>query len=170
ILVIHPVTRADDLLLQVLPAEVILDGNFERAQLLVSRKDSAGQFSDRSVDATHEAKYVSAHPEIVTVDEQGQLVARSNGQATVQSQVAPWQSEPKVTTKNVVSEPAVRFMKQVRPVISKAGCNMGACHASQYGKGGFKLSVFGFEPSQDWQGIVRDRLQRRIDFVRPENS
>ncbi|MDE0736600.1 MAG: DUF1553 domain-containing protein, partial [Pirellulaceae bacterium] len=26
------------------------------------------------------------------------------------------------------------------------------------------------EPSQDWQGIVRDRLQRRIDFVRPENS
>ena len=170
ILVIHPVTRADDLLLQVLPAEVILDGNFERAQLLVSRKDSAGQFSDRSVDATHEAKYVSAHPEIVTVDEQGQLVARSNGEAIVQVQVGPWQSEVKVTTKNVVSEPAVRFMKQVRPVISKAGCNMGACHASQYGKGGFKLSVFGFEPSQDWQGIVRDRLQRRIDFVRPENS
>lgn len=170
ILVIHPVTRADDLLLQVLPAEVILDGNFERAQLLVSRKDSAGQFSDRSVDATHEAKYVSANPEIVTVDEQGQLVARSNGEAIVQVQVGPWQGEVKVTTKNVVAEPAVRFMKQVRPVISKAGCNMGACHASQYGKGGFKLSVFGFEPSQDWQGIVRDRLQRRIDFLRPENS
>ena len=170
ILVIHPVTRADDLLLQVQPAEVILDGNFERAQLLVSRKDSAGQFSDRSVDATHEAKYVSANPEIVTVDEQGQLVARSNGEAIVQVKVGPWQGEVKVTSKNVVSEPAVRFMKQVRPVISKAGCNMGACHASQYGKGGFKLSVFGFEPSQDWQGIVRDRLQRRIDFVRPENS
>jgi len=170
ILVIHPVARADDLLLQVLPAEVILDGNFERAQLLVSRKDNAGQFSDRSVDATHEAKYVSANPEIVTVDEQGQLVARSNGEAIVQVQVGSWQGEVKVTAKNVVSEPAVRFMKQVRPVISKAGCNMGACHASQYGKGGFKLSVFGFEPSQDWQGIVRDRLQRRIDFVRPENS
>jgi len=170
VLVIHPVTRADDLLLQVLPAEVILDGNFERAQLLVSRKDNAGQFSDRSVDATHEAKYVSANPEIVTVDEQGQLVAQSNGESIVQVQVGSWQGEVKVTAKNVVSEPAVRFMKQVRPVISKAGCNMGACHASQYGKGGFKLSVFGFEPSQDWQGIVRDRLQRRIDFVRPENS
>jgi len=170
LLVIHPVTRADDLLLQVLPAEVILDGNFERAQLLVSRKDNAGQFSDRSVDATHEAKYVSANPEIVTVDEQGQLLAQSNGEAIVQVQVGSWQGEVKVTAKNVVAEPAVRFMKQVRPVISKAGCNMGACHASQYGKGGFKLSVFGFEPSQDWQGIVRDRLQRRIDFVRPENS
>ncbi|MEC9005192.1 MAG: DUF1549 and DUF1553 domain-containing protein [Planctomycetota bacterium] len=170
LLVIHPVARADDLLLQVLPAEVILDGNFERAQLLVSRKDNAGQFSDRSLDATHEAKYVSANPEIVTVDEQGQLLAQSNGEAIVQVQVGSWQGEVKVTAKNVVAEPAVRFMKQVRPVISKAGCNMGACHASQYGKGGFKLSVFGFEPSQDWQGIVRDRLQRRIDFVRPENS
>ncbi|MCP3693466.1 MAG: DUF1549 domain-containing protein, partial [Planctomycetaceae bacterium] len=170
VLASHQVIRADDSLLQVTPTEVTLDGNFERAQLLVSRKDSAGQFSDRSVDATHEAKYVSANPGIVTVDDQGQLVARSNGEALVQVQVGSWQGEVKVTTKNVVSEPAVRFMKQVRPVISKAGCNMGACHASQYGKGGFKLSVFGFEPSQDWQGIVRDRLQRRIDFVRPENS
>jgi hypothetical protein len=170
VLASHQVIHADDLLLQVTPMEVTLDGNFERAQLLVSRKDNAGQFSDRSVDATHEAKYVSANPGIVTVDDQGQLVARSNGEVIVQVQVGSWQGEVKVTTRNVVSEPAVRFMKQVRPVISKAGCNMGACHASQYGKGGFKLSVFGFEPSQDWQGIVRDRLQRRIDFIRPENS
>ncbi|MEO2023768.1 MAG: DUF1549 and DUF1553 domain-containing protein [Pirellulaceae bacterium] len=170
VLAITPVTRADDGLLQVTPAEVTLDGNFERAQLLVPRQDSAGQFSDRSVDATHEAKFVSANPDIVTVDENGQVVARGNGEASVRIQVGPWQGEVKVTSKNVVPEPTIRFMKQVRPVISKAGCNMGACHASQYGKGGFKLSVFGFEPSQDWQGIVRDRLQRRIDFVRPENS
>ena len=170
VLAITPMTRADDSLLQVTPAEVTLDGNFERAQLLVSRKDSAGQFSDRSVDATHEAKFVSANPDIVTVNEWGQLVARGNGEAILRVEVGSWRGEVKVTSKNVVPEPAIRFMKQVRPVISKAGCNMGACHASQYGKGGFKLSVFGFEPSQDWQGIVRDRLQRRIDFVRPENS
>ncbi len=42
-------------------------------------------------------------------------------------------------------------------VLGKLGCNMGACHASQYGKGGFKLSVFGFEPDAGSGGSFSPR-------------
>src|SRR5579859_2962662 len=56
------------------------------------------------------------------------------------------------------------------PILSKAGCNAGACHASQYGKGGFKLSVFGFDPDQDYHAITRDSFRRRVSFFNPEES
>src|SRR5262249_31350217 len=56
------------------------------------------------------------------------------------------------------------------PILAKAGCNAGACHASQYGKGGFKLSVFGYAPEEDHIAIVRDRIGRRVSFVDPASS
>src|SRR5262249_30618203 len=59
---------------------------------------------------------------------------------------------------------------QVMPILAKAGCNAGACHASQYGKGGFKLSVFGYAPDEDHFAIVRDRMGRRVSFAEPAES
>ena len=165
-----PVSLAAEETLRVMPSKVELHGNWDRAQLLVTRVDKSGQFSSSSSDATAEAKYVSSDPAVVTVDEHGQLVAVANGETTVEVQVGNWRGEAQVTVKDVSAEAKIQYMKQVRPILSKAGCNMGACHASQYGKGGFKLSVFGFEPSKDWTAIVRDQLQRRINFVEPDRS
>jgi hypothetical protein len=54
--------------------------------------------------------------------------------------------------------------------LNKAGCAMAACHASQHGKGGFKLSVFGFDPDQDRAAMAREAISRRIDSVDPERS
>ena len=62
------------------------------------------------------------------------------------------------------------FTEAVVPVLTKAGCNQGACHASQSGKGGFKLSLFGFAPQADYRAIVRDQQQRRISRVTPADS
>ena len=47
---------------------------------------------------------------------------------------------------------------------------MGSCHAAQYGQSGFKLTVFGYQPSADYAAIVRDRSQRRVNFLEPEQS
>jgi hypothetical protein len=84
-----------------------------------------------------------------------------NGSATVRVPV---------DVKDIVAVPSISYSRDIMPIISKAGCNMGACHASQYGKAGFKLSVFGFEPTQDYAAIVRDRSQRRVNFLEPEQS
>ena len=62
------------------------------------------------------------------------------------------------------------FARDIIPILSKAGCNQGACHASQYGKGEFKLSLFGYAPEQDHPQFVRDWQQRRVSFVDPANS
>ena len=62
------------------------------------------------------------------------------------------------------------FVNDVIPAITKVGCNRGACHAARTGKGGFKLSLRGADPASDLHAIVRDRLKRRIDVLRPEQS
>jgi hypothetical protein len=155
---------------RVAPAAVSLKGNFERAQLLVQVADKEGMVSQHSEDLTHQATYTSSDTSIVTVDSRGQLLAVGSGQAVVRVKFKRWRSDVMVSVGDVVAEPKIKFTDQVTPVLAKHGCNMGACHASQHGKGGFILSVFGFDPGKDRTSIVLDRLQRRVDFIKPENS
>src|SRR5881409_3695500 len=65
---------------------------------------------------------------------------------------------------------AVTFERDVMAVLSKAGCNLGACHGNQNGKGGFKLSLRGEDPAFDFASITRESMARRIDRFQPENS
>ncbi|HEV3142864.1 MAG TPA: DUF1549 and DUF1553 domain-containing protein [Gemmataceae bacterium] len=64
----------------------------------------------------------------------------------------------------------VRFGVDVMAVLSKAGCNQGACHGNLNGKGGFKLSLRGEDPDWDFAVLTRGMLGRRIDRMRPEQS
>ena len=45
------------------------------------------------------------------------------------------------------------FSRDVMTVLSKAGCNAGACHGNQNGKGGFKLSLLGGNPGSDFKAL-----------------
>src|SRR5204863_33342 len=68
------------------------------------------------------------------------------------------------------SLPAVRFVRDVAPVLSKAGCNQGTCHGSAKGKNGFKLSLRGYDPAYDYQALVNDLSGRRFNRVDVEES
>ena len=62
------------------------------------------------------------------------------------------------------------FIRDVSPVISKAGCNSGSCHGSQQGKNGFKLSLRGYDPIIDVRAFSDDHAARRVNFASVENS
>src|ERR1043165_3534086 len=64
----------------------------------------------------------------------------------------------------------VSFTNEVMAVLGKSGCNAGACHGHNTGKGGFKLSLRGYNPTADHQAIVRDLMGRRVNWLRPEAS
>jgi hypothetical protein len=155
---------------QIMPATVLLEGNLARAQLVVTEGAANGTVNERSADRTHQARYASSDPRIVTVSASGLLLAQDNGSATVAVSVAGVTHTVAVTVKGIVSRPAFGFKEHVMPVLAKAGCSAGACHASQYGKGGFKLSVFGFAPDDDYRAIVRDSLGRRANTIVPSAS
>jgi hypothetical protein len=67
------------------------------------------------------------------------------------------------------SEP-VRFDTEVMAVLSRAGCNAGACHGNLNGKNGFKLSLRGQDAAADYLALSRDMLGRRVNLEHPEES
>ena len=69
------------------------------------------------------------------------------------------------------AERAISFTNDVVPVITKAGCNMGVCHAkANGGQRGFQLSLLGFEPADDYEHMVMEGRGRRLSLVSPEQS
>src|SRR5688572_14924622 len=62
------------------------------------------------------------------------------------------------------------FPTRVLPILTKAGCNAGACHGAAIGQGGFKLSLLGYDPAADHDSIVREFSGRRIDLSAPGRS
>jgi hypothetical protein len=57
------------------------------------------------------------------------------------------------------------------PVLTKAGCNVGVCHAKAGGgQKGFQLSLLGFEPQEDFDALVREGRNRRLFFGDPDRS
>lgn len=66
-------------------------------------------------------------------------------------------------------EPPV-FRTDVLPVLTRAGCNAGACHGAASGQGGLRLSLFGYDPESDFEHLTREFGGRRIDLARPDES
>ena len=65
----------------------------------------------------------------------------------------------------------VSFVNDVVPVLTKAGCNSGACHAKAgQGQNGFQLSLLGFEPQEDYEHLVKESHGRRVFAASPEQS
>jgi hypothetical protein len=64
----------------------------------------------------------------------------------------------------------VDFERHVMGILGRAGCNGGSCHGSFQGKGGLRLSLFGFDPEKDFVAIRRDTQARRINPNDPDNS
>jgi hypothetical protein len=168
VLVCTPGAVRADTDFQVTPAAVTLEGNYARAQIVVTA--GAGTIHEKSVDLTHRAVFASSNPAVVTAGPTGQLLAIGNGTATVTVKAGTAMKAVPVRVSGVVVAPPISFTEQVMPVLSRAGCNAGACHASQHGKGGFKLSVFAYDPAQDHFNIVRGAMSRRVSFVEPAQS
>ena len=62
------------------------------------------------------------------------------------------------------------YLNDVVPVLTKAGCNQGACHGKGSGQNGFRLSLRGYAPEQDYAWIAKEFAGRRVDPAFPERS
>jgi hypothetical protein len=70
----------------------------------------------------------------------------------------------------VAAPAAPTFVNDVLPILSRAGCNAGKCHAKPAGQSGFRLSVFAYDPRSDYRAIVKEIRARRVSPASPDQS
>jgi Protein of unknown function (DUF1553)/Protein of unknown function (DUF1549) len=147
--------------------QVLLTGPDASQQILVTGAFSSGQ----SRDLTRQARYSSAPIGVVAVDPAGVVTPLKDGKAEITAEVtgaAPVRIG--VTVMHFADDPRVSFANEVAPVFTRLGCNTGSCHGKASGQNGFKLSLFGFEPGEDYEFIVREGRGRRIAASAPDGS
>ncbi|MDZ4288830.1 MAG: Ig-like domain-containing protein [Prosthecobacter sp.] len=65
---------------------------------------------------------------------------------------------------------APSFRNTIQPILTRYGCNAGACHGAAAGQGGFRLSLRGFDDQGDWLSVTHSAMGRRITLEDPARS
>ena len=156
--------------------------SFQQLLVTIERDDGL------RVDATRAARYtvegdvarVSTHGVVTPVREgTGEIVIEVDAAAAafLEELEENVPAAPDIRTIRVrldvtglVNPTPVSFRHDVIPSLTKARCNSGGCHGKSEGKGGFKLSVFGFDPKGDHEALVQESRGRRVFTSSPENS
>lgn len=152
--------------LRLIPAETTLTGPHATQRLLVLTDDGGRIVGD----VTSKATFASSNPAVVTVDKSGTLRAVGDGDAVITASDAGKQVTAKVKVGKTKEPFTWSFRNHVIPLLTKAGCNSGACHGALAGKGGMKLSLRGYAPTDDHFVITRQALGRRVDKLEPARS
>ena len=151
--------------IEVLPKSVSLTGSEARQQLIV--ESTSGAFQE---DWTTKAQWTSSDPQVASVDAKGIVAPVSDGEATITASANGQQSTARVKVTAAKAPFTWSFKNHVIPVMTKMGCNQGACHGALAGKNGFKLTLRGYDPDVDYDTLTRSSVGRRMSLSDPASS
>lgn len=147
-----------------LPSEIHLNGTEARQQLLVVER-----LGDEIGPQVANAELTSDQPNIVAIED-GVAVAKGNGTATITAKSEKGLAQANVVVSNFDKPHSWSFRNHILPVISKNDCNTGGCHGAVAGKGGFRLSLAGYDPERDFYTMTQEARGRRIELAAPGYS
>lgn len=153
--------------LALLPPTISLSGSEASQRVMVVEVDAAGEFLG---EVSAGASVQSSDTEVAAIRD-GRVIPTGNGKTTLQVRLSDGrEARAEVEVKGFDRDHAWSFRNHVMPVVSKAGCNMGACHGAVAGKGGLRLSLRGYDPERDYQRITREVRGRRVELGDPGRS
>jgi hypothetical protein len=152
--------------LQIQPGAVTLTGPAATQRLIVLRVEKG----EVVADVTGRAEFFSANPKIAMIEEGGVLKAIGDGETTISAAAEDMRASIKIRVEKTKEPEAISFANHVIPVLTKLGCNSGACHGALAGKGGMKLSLRGYDPVSDHFVLTRQAGARRVNRQEPAKS
>jgi hypothetical protein len=148
------------------PAGLKLAGRDARQQLVVT-----GHYSRILRDLTHHVSYTAEPAGVVEIDPTGLVTPVAEGSATIAVRGPREQTaSTRVTVTQLTQDVPVNFPNEVVPVFTKFSCNSGGCHGKASGQNGFRLSLLGFEPKEDFEHLVKEGKGRRLFPAAPDRS
>ena len=151
--------------LQIQPAEITLHGPRGVQQLIVTANAEAATIHD----VTNVAEYKSDDAAVAVI-ENGIVKAKGNGSTTIHVTRGGQDATAKVTVMDFETPSPVSFNNEILAALTKSGCNMGACHGSPSGKGGFRLSLRGYDSTVDLVTLRGEYFNRRTNVLNPDES
>jgi hypothetical protein len=144
-----------------------IHGQDARHQLIVHGQVKGGKIHD----LTRKVKFKISPEGIFEIDATGLVKPLADGKAKVTA-IGPngVKAEIEITVVKFNNEAPVNFPNQVAPIFTKLACNSGGCHGKASGQNGFKLSLLGFEPTEDYEYLVREGRGRRLFPAAPDSS
>ncbi|HWC90900.1 MAG TPA: DUF1549 domain-containing protein, partial [Pirellulales bacterium] len=148
-------------------AVAVLSGRDCRQQLIVTGRTAKG----RLLDLTDKVAFSSQPSGLVEIDASGLVRPLADGQATIEARdLRGLIARTRVDVRNCGSDLAVNFPNEIVPVFTRFGCNSGGCHGKSGGQNGFRLSLLGFEPTEDFEHLVKEGRGRRLFPGSPDES
>ena len=142
-----------------------------------------GTLSDGSrKDLTAQASFSLSDPNVARPQEGGRIVTVADGETEVTAVLGTHEAKARLRVEDSNRTRPFHFARDVLPVLTRRGCNQTECHSGLKGRGGFKLSMNGSHPRQDYEWIVQGGMYQvltdepgepripRIDLDRPEKS
>ena len=123
--------------LTVLPNKLELTGQDPIHGVVVSLTDDQGNVSDVS----HRVTFQVDKPELVAVDQRGVMEAHADGQTVLVVKLDELSTSVPITVRNFATKHPPSFKQDLLPILTRSGCNTGACHGKLSGQNGFKLSL-----------------------------
>lgn len=157
-----PCAQAGDL--AILPKSIQLRGDSDKHAVLVV-DDRGGHSRAHVLDARLE----SSNSEIARIVG-SEVLPVANGEATITATKEGQTATATVKVTGLGDPHAWSFRRDVEPLFAKLGCNSGACHGALAGKGGFRLSLRGYDVAADHFRITREARGRRVELADPGRS
>ena len=106
---------------------------------------------------------------MAAVTKSGLVTPVADGEANIELNANGKKQKLHVTVKDSRTQSAA-FLTEVRPLLSKLGCNTAQCHGAARGKGGLRLSLFGGDAESDFEALTKAAGGRRINRADPRDS
>jgi hypothetical protein len=151
---------------RLLPEAARLQGPPSAQRFLVERWNGTTWVGDE----TGRAEFSVDNSRVATVGSDGVVVPRGNGFAILLAKLGDRVAQATISVEDFDQVPRWSFRNHVEPVLTKQGCNSGACHGAAAGKNGLRLSLRGYAPEQDYDVLTRQASGRRIVMTAPAES
>lgn len=145
---------------------VMIRSRDARQQLIVTAVHADGTLTD----VTRDVSWAISNPDILGIDPTGMAMPSADGVTTVTAKQGDLSVAAEVHVSGFSNPLPVNFRNQIVPIFTKLGCNGGGCHGKSGGQNGFKLSLLGFVPEDDYEFLRKESRGRRIFPAIPGES
>lgn len=133
-------------------------------------------------DVTKSTRFSIVDPGVAEVAATGRVTARGNGKTLLKAELEGHVAEISLRVEEAQKERLPTFTRDVEGILTRRGCNGSGCHGGVKGRGGFKLSLNGAYPREDYKWIMEGGTYQvltdevsgvktpRVDLKEPEKS